>query len=44
MRGSLRPSQLAFARDALMLLGSTLDTILELSPIVRELHAYSVTA
>ena len=39
---ALWPGQLAFARDALMFLTGTLDAILELAPIVRELFDHFV--
>jgi hypothetical protein len=39
---SSRLSQLAFARDALVFLAGTLDAILELAPIVRELLGHFV--
>jgi hypothetical protein len=42
MRAALWPGQLAFARDALMFLTGTLDAILELAPIVRELFDHFV--
>jgi hypothetical protein len=40
--GPLWPGELAFARDALMFLTGTLDAILELAPIVRELFGHFV--
>jgi hypothetical protein len=42
MLGSSRPCQLAFARDALMFLAGTLDAILELAPVVREMLGHLV--